>query len=133
MSPRRAVLLVLVVLLLGACKEDKKLKVTGIDPSTGDFQGGTVVTFKGNRFTKDGSRRVTVFFGNDGDWEKADFIRFRGDDEFMVRAPGGEAGKTVDVLITFEPGGEIRLRQKFKYVERDMPDVGDLDTDQKKK
>jgi hypothetical protein len=122
------------ILLLGAsCKEDKKLKVTSLDPKRGDFQGGTLVTFKGNRFTKDGARRATVYFGSSGSWKKAEFLGFKGDDEFRVRAPGGEPKKKVDVMIVFEPGGEITLANAFEYVEIEIPDVGDLDISKPKR
>jgi hypothetical protein len=115
-------------LAAGGCGEDKKLKVTGIEPNTGDHTGGERITIKGNRFTKDGTRTAKVFFGD----AKAEVKGFRGDDELIVMAPPGEIGKKVDVLIVFEPGGEITLKEAFTFVQRTQADVGDLDTSKKK-
>jgi hypothetical protein len=117
------------VLLGGGCKEDKKLKVTGLDPNTGEVAGGTRVIIKGNRFTKDGARNARVYFNN----KPADVLGFRGDGELLVRAPGGELNQKVDVLIIFEPGGEITLKQAYQYVEKEKVDVDDLDTSKPKK
>jgi len=120
-NPSRALVpaLLLLALALGGCKEDKKLKVTGMDPMSGDFQGGTKVTITGNRFTKDGQRAASVYFG--------------GDTQLVVKTPGGNPGDKVDVLIIFEPGGEITLPQKFEYIEKKEVDVKDLDTSQQPK
>ncbi len=126
MSPRslRPVLLVLFVLgaLLG-CKKETKLKVTDMDPMQGDF-GGQRVTFKGHGFSTPNKRDVEVYFGD----KKAHVLRVEGDDEILVDAPGGEVGSEVEVLLIFEPGGEITLPKKFKYVKHENADVGDLDT-----
>jgi hypothetical protein len=124
MAPRLLIFFALFGLLLGGCKEDKKLKVTGLDPNVGDVGGGTRVIIKGNRFTKDGARSAKVYF----DGKPADVLGFRGDKELLVRAPGGEVNKKVDVLIIFEPGGEITLKQAFQYVEPKEIGVDDLDT-----
>ncbi|MCB9563524.1 MAG: IPT/TIG domain-containing protein [Kofleriaceae bacterium] len=110
-------------LVMTGCSEDKKLKVTGLDPTTGDFQGGTRVNIKGNRFTKDGSRTARVFFGG----RPAEVMGFRGDKELVVKAPAGDIGQKVDVLIIFEPGGEITLKEAFTYVEQSRANVDDLD------
>lgn len=112
---------------LGGCKEDPKLKVTGIDPSDGDFAGGERVTIQGNRFTKDGIRIAKVYFGN----KTAEVIKFEGDDKLIVKAPGGTAGETVDILIIFEPGGEITLKQAFTYTVPSQADVEDLGSKKK--
>lgn len=117
--------------LLGACSEDTKLKVTGIEPSKGDFAGGTRVVIKGNRFIKDGQRNAKVYFGDcatiGDNCKPARVLGFRGDSELLVQAPGGQIGDTVDVLIIFEPGGEITLKDKYTYVQEGKADVGDLD------
>jgi hypothetical protein len=110
--------------LVAACGEDKKLKVTGLDPVSGDFSGGERITIKGNRFTKDGTRTAKVFFGG----TKAQVMGFKGDNEMIVMSPPGEVGKKVDILIVFEPGGEITLKEAFTYVQKSSADVGDLDT-----
>jgi len=114
-----------VALVLGGCKEDKKLKVTGLDPTTGSLEGGDVITFSGNRFTADGARNVKVFFAG----KPADFLEWDGDDQLKVRAPAGDKdGDKVDVLLVFEPGGEITLHQAYTYHDTKKADVNDLDT-----
>jgi hypothetical protein len=123
-----AVCLLVGLVSFAGCKEDKKLKVTGIEPSSGDFQGGTKVTIKGNRFIKDGNRAASVYFGG----KKADVLGFSGDAQLIVKTPGGNPGEKVDVLIIFEPGGEITLKQAFTYVEPKEAGVEDLDTSKTK-
>jgi hypothetical protein len=104
MTPRRRLTLLpllLLVLGLAACgSEDKKLKVTGIEPERGDIEGGTYVRIKGNRFIADGARNAKV-----------------------------------DVLIIFEPGGELKIPNGFTFVEKNAtgPSVQDLDTSKVKK
>lgn len=121
----RLLALLFVVLGLVACKEDKKLKVTGLDPTSGSIEGGDVITVKGNRFTEDGARNVKVYFAG----KPADFLEWDGDSELKVRAPAGDKdGDKVDVLLVFEPGGEITLHQAYTYHETKKADVNDLDT-----
>jgi hypothetical protein len=126
---------VLVGLAFAGCKDDKTLKVTGIDPRTGEVEGGTVVTVKGNRFTADGVRTAKVYFGHigpngeSGEMKPGDVLGFEGDDTLNVRAPAGEKdGDVVDILIVFEPGGPITLKQAFTYHNTKNLDVNDLDT-----
>ena len=110
-------------LVLGACSNDKKLKVFGIDPITGDFNGGQTVKVKGNGFQADGNPlAVKVYFGT----RQASIIRFEGDSDLYVTAPGGKKGEVVDVLVIFQPGGESRLTKAFTYVEPISADVEDL-------
>jgi hypothetical protein len=133
MSMRAFALLCLLALVLGGCKDDKKLKVTGVDPNVGELEGGNVVSIQGNRFTADGARNVKVYFGKAGNWKPADFLSYNGDSEMDVRAPAGEKdGDKVDILIVFEPGGEITLSQAYQYHSTKKVDVQDLDIDQKK-
>jgi hypothetical protein len=133
--PRRSTVLPLLLLVVGfaaACgKEDTKLKVTGIDPEKGDINGGTYVRIKGNRFIADGARNAKVYFGP----HQGNVIRFASDSELIVEAPGGKVGDKVDVLIIFEPGGELKIAKAFEYVEKnnDAPSVNDLDTSKLKK
>ena len=115
-------LVTLALLAAAGCKEDTKLKVTGIEPSKGDFNGGEPVVIKGNRFSKDGTRSVKVFFGG----LQGTMTRFVGDDELHLLAPPGKAGTTVDVDLEFEPGGGIKLEKAFTYVEKSGPSMDDL-------
>lgn len=110
-----------------ACgSSDTKLKVTGIEPEKGDVEGGTYVRIKGNRFIADGARNAKVYFGS----RQGTVVRFASDSELIVEAPGGKANENVDVLIIFEPGGEMKIPKGFTFVEKTntAPSVGDLNT-----
>jgi hypothetical protein len=127
-----AVVFALVATALGAsaCSEDTKLKVTGLEPTKGDYNGGQLVRIAGNAFMKDGTRSAKVYFGA----RQANVVRFDGDTGLIVQAPGGDINQTVDVLIVFEPGGEIRLAKAFTFVEPGSgASVEDLDTSPEKK
>ncbi|HEY5921855.1 MAG TPA: IPT/TIG domain-containing protein [Kofleriaceae bacterium] len=130
---RRLPLLPLFLMLgLAACGgEDTKLKVTGIEPEKGDVDGGTYVRIKGNRFIADGARNAKVYFGS----RQGTVIRFASDKELIVEAPGGKQGEKVDVLIIFEPGGELKISKGFEFIDKDEtgPSMDDLDTSKVKK
>ena len=132
MSRRLLVPLVLLVLGLVACgNNDTKLKVTGIEPEQGDVEGGTYVKIYGNRFVADGARNAKVYFGS----RQGTVVRFASDSELIVEAPGGKPNEVVDVLIIFEPGGELKINKGFTFVEKTdtTPTVNDLDTSKVKK
>ena len=113
-------LLVASMLVAAACgSNDPKLKVTGIDPDHGDADGGQYVKIYGNRFTADGTRNAKVYFGS----HKGTVIRFASDSELVVEAPGGKPNDTVDVLIIFEPGGELRIAKAFTFKEKAAPAI----------
>lgn len=117
---------------LSACgDDDKKLKVTGIEPEKGATEGGTYVRIKGNRFIADGARNAKVYFGS----RQGTVIRFASDSELIVEAPGGKPNEVVDVLIIFEPGGELKIPKGFTFIEKveSVPSVEDLDTSKVKK
>src|SRR3569623_3047228 len=117
MSRRPAVtlLLVFVATLVAACgNNDTKLKVTGIEPDKGDFEVGNYVRIKGNRFIADGARNAKVYFGS----REGTVVRFASDSELIVEAPGGTPNETVDVLIIFAPGGELKIPKGFTFVEK---------------
>jgi IPT/TIG domain-containing protein len=88
------------------------LAITGVEPANGDAAGGTYVKLKGSRFIADGARSAKVYFGS----RQGTVVRFASDSELIVEAPGGKAGETVDVLVIFEPGGEIKLPKSFTFV-----------------
>jgi hypothetical protein len=122
----------LVVALAAACgSSDTKLKVTGIEPEKGDVEGGTYVRIKGNRFIADGARNAKVYFGS----RQGTVVRFASDSELIVEAPGGKPNEQVDVLIIFEPGGELKIPHGFMFVEKtNAPaQVQDLNTDKTEK
>ena len=130
----KVLLLLTVALGLGlgvaACdSNDGKLKVTGLEPRSGDHLGGQYVIVHGQNFQKI-NRNAKIYFGG----IPGSVIRFSGDDEMIVMAPGGKAGDTVDVMVVFEPGGEISIPKAFTFVEKKSVDVKDLGTkDQPKK
>lgn len=127
---------VLLLAAISACGEtDTKLKVTGIEPERGDVDGGTYVRLKGNRFTADGPRNVKVYFGKDNSMRQGTVVRFASDSELIVEAPGGKPNEKADVLIIFDPGGKLTIKDGFTFVEKNdsTPSVQDLDTSKPKK
>ncbi len=128
--PRRKRTIALLVVLVAAaaagagCGEDKKLKVFGLEPNQGDYQGGTTVHIKGNGFQADGVKNAKVYFGD----RQGTVIKFDGDADLYVTAPGGKKGETVDVKIIFEPGGVIPVPKSYTFVEIKGTDVDDLST-----
>jgi len=122
-----AALLLLFGLVASACgSENPKLMVTGIDPDRGDAEGGSYVRIRGNRFTADGPRSVKVYFGG----RQGMVSRFESDSVLVVEAPGGKPNEVVDVLIIFDPGGQLKIPAGFRYFERthQTPSVDDLNT-----
>ncbi len=123
---------VLLLLAITACgSDDTKLKVTGIEPEKGDVEGGTYVRIKGNRFTADGPRNAKVYFGS----RQGTVVRFASDSELIIEAPGGKPNEKVDVLIIFDPGGQLKIKDGFTFVEKNdaVPSVQDLDISKPKK
>ena len=101
-------------LFVGCGETDRKLKVTGLEPTKGDIEGGTYVVIKGNRFMKDGPRNAKIYFGS----RQGSVVRFQSDSELIVQAPGGKADETVDVLIIFDPGGQLKIPNAFKFIDK---------------
>lgn len=129
-------LLVGLGLAAAACGEtDRTLKITGIEPERGDINGDTHVIIKGNRFLADGPRKVDVYFGKQANYRKGTFVRFASDKQMIVRTPGGKKGEIVDVLVMFEPGGQLLIPNAFTYVEKNLsgPSVDDLDINKDKR
>jgi len=133
---RRSPLVSLILLGLGlglvACgDDDPKLKVASLSPATGDTEGSTYVVIKGNRFIKDGPRNAKVYFGS----RQGSIVRFQSDTELIVQAPGGKHDELVDVLVIFDPGGQLTLKKAFRFVDKDDTgaSVEDLDTSKPKK
>lgn len=105
---------------------DGKLKVKGMEPASGDVMGGQIVVINGQGFMKT-TRTAKVYFGD----QPGNVIRFRNDEELIVEAPGGKADQTVDVLVVFEPGGEITIPKAYTFREKKGLDVKDLGTSDK--
>ncbi|KAB2899029.1 MAG: hypothetical protein F9K40_10715 [Kofleriaceae bacterium] len=128
----KASLILALLLAVGACGgNDGKLKVYGLSPNIGDAMGGQYVVIRGQNFQKQ-ARTAKVFFGNN----QGNVVRFSGNNdnsELIVQAPGGTPGESVDVLVVFEPGGELPIIAKgFTYVDKKAVDVQDLSTKPKK-
>ena len=109
---------------LAGCSSDSKLKVFGIEPNQGDVQGGTTVDIKGNGYSQNGALGAKVYFGG----RQGVVIRFEGDNDLYVTAPGGKKGETVDVVVAFEGKGPITIPKSFTFVEMKGVDVDDLST-----
>jgi len=116
--------LVLLLGLLGAAcgSENTQLQATGLDPAKGDAEGGTTVHIRGNRFIADGPRDVKVYFGG----RQGRVRGFASDSDLVVEAPGGKPNEVVDVLVIFEPGGQHRFTNAFRYFEH-KPDRATVD------
>src|SRR5690349_15664539 len=100
---------------------EEALRIDGLEPAQGDINGGTYVLLKGNRFLADGPRRVEVFFGKSAAYRKATVVRFASDKQLIIQAPGGKPGEVVDVLVVFEPGGQLTLPHAFTFVNKPPP------------
>ena len=128
------------ILFLGlvACgNDDKKLKVTSIDPDTGDYAAISYAHIYGSHFLTDNNgdkapANAKIYFGN----LQGRITRFVDDGEMVAEVPGAPSGKpeTVDVLIIFEGRGEIKIPKGFKFVEKKQggPSVNDLNTSKPK-
>jgi hypothetical protein len=137
--PRSTTLCAALALLVGtgglaatACgNENTKLMVTGLDPEKGDAAGRTTVRIKGNRFTVDGPRTAKVYFGG----RPAEVTGFENDSTLVVVAPGGKSNEVVDVLIVFDPGGQLKIPGAFRFVEKNQaaPTIDDLNINKENK
>lgn len=136
MSPRSLLcLLGCLGLAAAACGEtDRTLKVTGLEPVRGDAAGDTPVLIKGNGFTVS-PRKVDVYFGKPQAYHKGTVVRFENDKQMLVRSPGGNVGETVDVLLVFEPGGQLVIPNAFTFIDKSGagPSINDLDTNKDKR
>jgi len=128
LDPMRHLLLPLLLLfVVSACgDDDTTLRVTGLSRDTGSVNGDTYLIIKGNGFTHGGARTVKVYFGN----QQGSVIRFASDSEIVVQPPGGKPGPKVDVLVVFDPGGQIKIPNAYSWVEKDdtPTSVDDLNT-----
>jgi hypothetical protein len=123
---------VLVAAAAAGCSSDSKLKVFGVEPTEGDYQGGTTVDIKGNGYASNGALNAKVFFGHGQDMRQGVVLRFDGDHDLYVTAPGGKKGDTVDVVVQFEGKGPVTIPKAFTYIETKGVDVQDLSTDKSK-
>ena len=115
---RAAAILVSAILFLGVgCSDDGKLKVNRLSRDVGS--SGDTINIYGSGFQSGGRKDVRVFFGT----KKADVLGFKGDTQMTVKVPGGvDFGKTVDIKLVFEPGGQLSMPHAFTYAK---PEIGD--------
>ena len=124
---RQAIVMAALAFSFGAaagCSSDSKLKVFGVDPAQGDYEGGTTVDIKGNGYTQNGTLGAKVYFGG----RQGTVIKFDGDSDFYVTAPGGKKGETVDIVVAFEGKGPITIPKAFTFIETKNADLDDLNT-----
>ena len=115
-------------LFVGACGKDEGLKITGVEPKQGNYQGGDIVTIQGTGFQSGGAKGVKVYFGN----AAAKVLAFRGDDELRVEVPGGKEGETVDIEIIFDDSRHNKIEKAYKYINPTGLDVKDFAVPDKK-
>lgn len=89
--------------------EGAGLQVIELEPTSG--APGQPVTIHGEGFMSE-SRAVTVVFGD----QPAQVVDIPSDTDIVIEAPAGEPGTSVDVVITFDPGGEIKLPNGYTFV-----------------
>ena len=117
-----AILSVSVVFCLGVgCSDDTTLKVTRLSRSQGS--PGETINIYGSGFQSGGRKDVRVFFGT----KKATVLGFKGDKQMTVKVPGGiDFGKTVDIKLVFEPGGELTYKQAFTFAQPEVANPEEL-------
>jgi hypothetical protein len=108
-----ALVAVLALAFAAGCKEEKGLRITGIDPATGSHAGNTTVTINGSGFQEDGAKGVTVRFGD----REGRVLGFVGDGQLKVETPPGDAGKTVDVLVVFDDSKSLMVEKAYTYTD----------------
>jgi hypothetical protein len=114
---RYAIVVAMVATAAASADPAPRLSVKAIEPAKGDADGGTYCRITGSRFIADGPRSAKVYFGS----RQGTIVRFASDTELIVEAPGGSAGATVDVLVIFEPGGELKMPHAFTFAAHDEP------------
>lgn len=114
---------------LAACKENKGLTITKIDPKTGPHTGGSSVTIFGTGFQSEGAKGVKVYFGD----KKARVLSFHGDTKLMVEPPSGDLNQTVDVTLIFDDARQMVYPQAYTYIDPGKGFSVDALTDDKDK
>jgi hypothetical protein len=114
----------------GCGEKERTLKVTGLDRDRGSIDGDTFVTIQGNGFLSSGPRAVKVYFGTQqGGFRQATVVRFASDSQLIIRTPGGKPNEVADVLVMFEPGGQLKIPAAFTFVDSVAPPtIDDLST-----
>lgn len=109
----RVSLVVATLAVLAGCEEKKGLAITGFEPKAGPYTGNDPVVFTGHGFTNEGIQGAEVWFGD----KQGRNVRFRGDTEMLVDAPGGEIGEVVDIVIRFDSAKTKKFANAYTYVD----------------
>jgi len=107
-----AALLLLSIGMTG-CSKDEGLKIKGISPKEGPYEGGDPVTIYGSGFQEGGAKSVDVYFGT----RKARVRGFEGSTKLLVETPGGKVGESVDVTIIFGDARRLKYENAYKYID----------------
>jgi hypothetical protein len=86
------------------------LAVTSVEPTSAAPASGVPIVIHGSGFMAE-SRAIQVYIGD----APANVLSVDSDSDLQVEVPAGEAGKTVDIKVVFDPGGEIRLAHAFTF------------------
>jgi hypothetical protein len=98
-------------LAMTGCEKKEGLRITGIDPKTGPYTGGTIVTVHGSGFQEGGVKGVKVYFGE----KEATRVYIDGDDKIKVEPPAGEIDQTVDLLFLFDDARKLEYPKAYTY------------------
>jgi hypothetical protein len=113
-------LLALAALLATGCDKKPGLRITGIEPKSGPYTGGTLVTVHGSGFQEGGVKGVKVYFGE----KEATRVYIDGDTRIKVEPPGGEPDETVDVMFLFDDAKKLEYPKAFTYIDYSQHKMG---------
>lgn len=98
-----------------ACDKKEGLRITGIEPKSGPYTGGTV-TITGSGFQEGAAKDVTVYFGSN----PATVLGWIGDSTLKVTAPAvseDQIGKPVDIQFVFGDARGLTIEKAYTYEE----------------
>jgi hypothetical protein len=96
---------------LAGCDHKKGLRITSVEPKTGPYTGGTVITLNGSGFMEGGAKGVKIYFND----REATRVYIEGDDKIKVEPPPGEINETVDILLVFDDARDLKITQAYTY------------------
>ena len=108
---QRLSIVAIVALAATGCDKKSGLRITGIEPKTGPYTGGTMVTVTGSGFQEGGVKGVKVYFGE----KEATRVTIEGDESMKVEPPGGEINQTVDILFLFDDARKLEYPKAYTY------------------
>lgn len=94
---------------LAACSDE--IKVTGVEPPTGSFNGGEELVIEGANFPA--GRSVAVRVGK----RDATNIMIESDKKIRVTTPAGDRNTSADVSLVFDDGKAFMLKGVFRYID----------------